>query len=169
MEKKSIFRKESLERVESPEQLDAYIQVSRPAVWVVMAALVIAAISVIVWGIVGSLPETMMVSGVTTGANEIRAYMRVDDANTSLEGCKISASLPDGTSVSGVVQSVSPIPYSADEIRQSITYDWIAEHAIPDTYAYEILIATDSSVDPDLLVQVSITTNEIKPIELIFG
>ena len=33
MDKQSIFRRESLDRVESPEQLDAYIKVSHPKVW----------------------------------------------------------------------------------------------------------------------------------------
>ena len=38
MDKQSIFRRESLDRVESPEQLDAYIKVSHPKVWLIMAA-----------------------------------------------------------------------------------------------------------------------------------
>ena len=65
MDKKSIFRRESLDRVESPEQLDAYIKVSHPKVWLIMAALLVAVISVIVWSVVGSLPQTMTVKGVT--------------------------------------------------------------------------------------------------------
>lgn len=48
MDKQSIFRRESLDRVESPEQLDAYIKVSHPKVWLIMAALLVAVISVIV-------------------------------------------------------------------------------------------------------------------------
>ena len=47
MDKQSIFRRESLDRVESPEQLDSYIKVSHPKVWLIMAALLVAVISVI--------------------------------------------------------------------------------------------------------------------------
>ena len=45
MDKQSIFRRESLDRVESPEQLDAYIKVSHRG-WLIMAALLVAVISV---------------------------------------------------------------------------------------------------------------------------
>ena len=59
MDKQNIFRRESLDRVESPEQLDAYIKVSHPKVWLIVAALLVAVISVIVWSVVGSLPQTL--------------------------------------------------------------------------------------------------------------
>lgn len=169
MDKTSIFRKESLDRIESPEQLDAYIRVSRPAVWVVLLALLIAAVSVIVWSIVGTLPETMTVNGVSVGGNIVKAYQSVEGANTSLAECKVNISLPDGSSVQGVVESVSQIPYSEEEIRQSIQYDWIAQNVIPDTYAYEIIIRTDREIESDLLAKVAITTDEVKPIEFILG
>ena len=74
MDKQSIFRRESLDRVESPEQLDAYIKVSHPKVWLIMAALLVAVISVIVWSVVGSLRQTMTVKGVTVGGNVINCY-----------------------------------------------------------------------------------------------
>ena len=88
MDKQSIFRRESLDRVESPEQLDAYIKVSHPKVWLIMAALLVAVISVIVWSVVGSLPQTMTVKGVTVGGNVINCYECVENANTNLIGCK---------------------------------------------------------------------------------
>lgn len=67
MEKRSIFRKESLDRIESPEQLDEYIKVSHPKVWMMIGALLVAALAVIVWSVVGTLPQTMEVKGVTVG------------------------------------------------------------------------------------------------------
>ena len=96
MDKQSIFRRESLDRVESPEQLDAFIKVSHPKVWLIMAALLVAVISVIVWSVVGSLPQTMTVKGVTVGGNVINCYECVENANTNLIGCKANITLPDG-------------------------------------------------------------------------
>ena len=84
MDKQSIFRRESLDRVESPEQLDAYIKVARPKVWLIMAALLVAVISVIVWSVVGSLPQTMEIKGITVGENVINCYEGVENANTNL-------------------------------------------------------------------------------------
>ena len=99
MDKQNIFRRESLDRVESPEQLDAYIKVSHPKVWLIMAALLVAVISVIVWSVVGSLPQTMTVKGVTVGGNVINCYECVENANTNLIGCKANITLPDGRNI----------------------------------------------------------------------
>ena len=79
MDKQSIFRRESLDRVESPEQLDAYIKVSHPKVWLIMAALLVAVISVIVWSVVGSLPQTARIFCQQPGQRDCGA---ADNART---------------------------------------------------------------------------------------
>lgn len=38
---KQIFRKKSVERVSSPEQLSDYIRVSNPSVWMTLAAIIV--------------------------------------------------------------------------------------------------------------------------------
>lgn len=54
----SVFRKSSLERVSSPEQLNDYIKVSNPGIWMVLIATIIFLIGVVVWGIFGTLTTT---------------------------------------------------------------------------------------------------------------
>ena len=46
---KSLFRKESVERVSSPEQLSDYLRVTSPTVWVVLAAVILLLASLFVW------------------------------------------------------------------------------------------------------------------------
>ena len=53
--KKSVFREKSVTQVASPEQLNDYIRVSTPAVWLVLAAILLLLISVIVWACLGRL------------------------------------------------------------------------------------------------------------------
>ncbi|MCL2839926.1 MAG: hypothetical protein FWE05_04055 [Defluviitaleaceae bacterium] len=55
--KKNIFRKESLDKMSSPEKLNDYIKVSNPSVWIILGAIAIMLISVIVWSITYELPE----------------------------------------------------------------------------------------------------------------
>lgn len=55
MEKQSIFREKSLSKVSSPEQLNDYIRVSTPAVWLVLGAIVLLLIAVTLWGFLGRL------------------------------------------------------------------------------------------------------------------
>ena len=55
MEERSIFRKKSLERVTSPEQLNDYIKVTTPSVWIILAATLILIIGVLVWAVFGKI------------------------------------------------------------------------------------------------------------------
>ena len=53
--KNSIFREKNLTQVSSPEQLNDYIRVSTPAVWLVLSAIVLLLIGVVLWGFTGRL------------------------------------------------------------------------------------------------------------------
>lgn len=59
-----LFRKKSLEKVSSPEQLDDYIKVSNPGVWMVLSAILVLLIGVCVWGIFGHLDTELDTAGV---------------------------------------------------------------------------------------------------------
>ena len=50
-----IFRKKSIDRVTGPEQLNDYIKVTPPSVWLVLAALIILLAGGIIWGIFGTV------------------------------------------------------------------------------------------------------------------
>ena len=54
-----LVRKKSIERVSSPEQLDAYIRVANPGIWMVLAAIVVLLVGVCVWGVLGRLDTTV--------------------------------------------------------------------------------------------------------------
>ena len=54
-----LFRKKSIERVSSPEQLNEYIRVSNPGIWMVLAAIIVLLVGAIVWGGVGTLDTTL--------------------------------------------------------------------------------------------------------------
>ena len=45
----SIFRQKSIDRVSSPEQLNDYIRVTTPTVWLVLLALVILLLGMLAW------------------------------------------------------------------------------------------------------------------------
>ena len=52
---KNIFREKSVERVSSPEQLDSYLKVTSPRVWVVLCAIIVLLIGVLCWAFVGKI------------------------------------------------------------------------------------------------------------------
>ena len=51
----SIFRDKSLERISSPDQMDDYIRVTTPSVWIALLALVILLIGILAWSILGTV------------------------------------------------------------------------------------------------------------------
>ncbi len=53
--KGSLFREKSMEKVASPEQLDAYIRVASPGVWIFFAALVLLLLGFLVWSVFGRI------------------------------------------------------------------------------------------------------------------
>lgn len=56
--KRSVFRKKNLDKVFSPEQLNDYIKVSNPSIWIVLAAVIILLIALFAWAFLGMIPGT---------------------------------------------------------------------------------------------------------------
>ena len=50
-----LFRKKSLERLEAPEELNDYIRVTTPSVWMVLLAAFILIAGMLVWSIFGTV------------------------------------------------------------------------------------------------------------------
>lgn len=51
----SIFREKSLEKVKSPDNLNEYIRVANPGVWVLLASVIALLAGLCIWGIFGQL------------------------------------------------------------------------------------------------------------------
>ena len=50
-----MFRKESMDHISSPEQLNDYLRVTTPMVWVILIAVIILLAGMLIWGSVTSL------------------------------------------------------------------------------------------------------------------
>jgi HlyD family secretion protein len=59
-----IFRKVSLDRLSSPEQLDQLMQVTTTRGWMALAAIGALLVAVVTWAVVGSLPERVVGQGI---------------------------------------------------------------------------------------------------------
>jgi HlyD family secretion protein len=64
MRRASIFRKVSLDRLASPEQLDQLMRVTDSGGWVALLAIALLLLSVAVWSAVGSVPQTVAGMGI---------------------------------------------------------------------------------------------------------
>ncbi len=64
MQNKNIFRKTSLERLSSPEQLDRLIQITSPKAWVALGGFGIIITAAIIWGIFGTIATKVQGEGI---------------------------------------------------------------------------------------------------------
>jgi pyruvate/2-oxoglutarate dehydrogenase complex dihydrolipoamide acyltransferase (E2) component len=53
------FRKQALERLSSPEELDRLVRVSRPGTWIALAGLLLVIAGVVLWAILASIATTV--------------------------------------------------------------------------------------------------------------
>ena len=51
----SLFRKKTVDKISSPEQLTEYLKVTSPRMWIILAAVIMVLLAVIVWGILGRM------------------------------------------------------------------------------------------------------------------
>ncbi|MBO4396823.1 MAG: hypothetical protein J5819_10825 [Eubacterium sp.] len=54
-ENDNLYRKKSMDRISSPEQLDDYIRVTSPSVWLVLIAMILLLSGTLVWSIFGTV------------------------------------------------------------------------------------------------------------------
>lgn len=76
--KEELFRKKSLEKISSPEQVNDYIKTSSVGVWVIFCAAAILLAGAVIWGIFGKIDIT--VGGVAICENNsVFCFIAEDD------------------------------------------------------------------------------------------
>ena len=51
----SLFRKKTVDKISSPEQLTEYLKVTSPRMWIILAAVIMVLFAVVVWGFIGRM------------------------------------------------------------------------------------------------------------------
>ena len=90
-QKTSIFRKQSLDRVSSPEELDQYLMVTGPGVWITLIAIIVLLIGVLSWMVLGHLDTTVGVAVISEDRQAV-CYVPKDKADVVIKSGKIKIS-----------------------------------------------------------------------------
>ena len=61
---RDLFRKEALETLDTPDQLDDLLRITSPRAWVALATLIVLLVLALIWGFLGSIPEESKGSGI---------------------------------------------------------------------------------------------------------
>lgn len=98
----NIFREKSLERISSPEELDRYIRIPGPGIWLILAAMIVLLVSGCLWGVLGCLETVVTVVG-TVSDGEMTASLASADAAEVEPGMEVDM----GDEAVGVVGAVT--------------------------------------------------------------
>ena len=93
---KSLFRKSSLERVSSPDQLNEYIRVTNPSLIVILIGIFTILIAAAVWVFSGVIPKSVALSGVAVKDYDnnlkVYSYVSIADSKRLKEGMNVQIS-----------------------------------------------------------------------------
>ena len=162
---KSIFNKKATEKLRSPDDLDKYVRVTNPSVWVILVACVLLLAGLLAWGVFGSVTTNVASTGVRVGGTTL-CFLGAEDA--------AKVSVGDVANVGGKrleVSSIDVIPSSRDEVKGMLDSDYLVSSLINGDWAYTVKFKGEeaSSLAEGVPLTVSITVERIAPLSLIFG
>lgn len=106
--KNDLFRKNSIDRVSSPEQLNDRIRVANPGVWLLLAGILLVLLGICVWGIFGRL-DTLLPVGAVTEQGQTICYVKEESRDQVEPGMTVTTE--QGTSS---VEEISLQPIRVD-------------------------------------------------------
>lgn len=115
--KESIFREKSLERISSPDQVNDYLRVANPGIWVFLLAILVLLAGAFVWGIFGVM-ETKVTGAALIRQGEVHIYADSEAGKQIKEGMKVRI---DGQIYK--VSAVDPNPVKSDELDEYVCYE----------------------------------------------
>jgi HlyD family secretion protein len=116
MSKSPIFRKEALDRLSSPEQLDEMMQVTPPSAWMALAAIGVLLLGAILWGVFGRLPTTVHGDGILIRGGRLFKVSAVGSGQLLDLSAKVGDQLKKGEIVGHLLQ-----PQLQDQVRSART------------------------------------------------
>lgn len=160
-----LFRQKSMERVSSPEQLNDYIRVSNPSVWMILSAVIILLTGVCVWGIFGHIDTTVSCVCISDGCRSVVYIKETDRASVetqiSSEGEEMYVTV--GHQTYGI-EAIGTVPVSVDE-----TFSEYAVHTgglKTGEWVYEVIL---DAVLPDGVYAAEMVMESVKPMSFVIN
>ncbi len=153
-----LFRKSSTERVSSPEQLNDYVCVSNPSVWMILAAVIVLLIGVCVWGVFGKLDTKISTAGVSQNGI-FTCFVAEENAAKIKPGMELNV---DGNVLSVSEISAKPISVNADMDEYLLHLGGFSEGE----WLYEV---TADSTLTDGTYKAEIVTESVSPMSFVLN
>ena len=167
----SIFNRRAVEKLRSPDDLDKYVQVTNPSVWIVLGACVALLAGLLAWGVFGAVSTSVTTTGVVVDIADARA------TTAPVAVCLLDAEdaakvhVGDPANVGGesmTVGRVDSVPSSAEEAKDLLGSDFLVNSLMKGDWAYVVYFDGDTSdLAQNMPVSVTITVDRVAPISLI--
>ncbi|MCL2003095.1 MAG: hypothetical protein FWG72_03700 [Oscillospiraceae bacterium] len=187
-----LFRKSALDKISSPEQLNEYMKVAGPGVWCVLAALAVTFAAFFAWGALGSIPETVELTGTALAPEgspmAVYCFLPIDETKPLAVGMSVRVSPGYAPReqygyIYGTVQSIGRSPVTAEQLQETLGGD-LELIFLPPGNVIEVVVglemvsggrprwSTSKGASVDVTVGsacvLTVVTAERKPYELMF-
>ena len=156
-----IFRKKSIDKMSSPEQLGDYVKVTNPGVWMVLAAIAVLLVGVCVWGVFGKLETKLTVAAVSVDG---KTELYVGESDLSSVGTDRTVT------VGGCVCTVTAVSESPFQVTDA-NVDEYTRHtgglSVGD-WVYRYTVEPDGTL-PDGVYRVEIVIDSVSPLYFVFN
>ena len=163
-EKSSIFTEKASNKLRSPDDLDAYVRVTNPSIWVVIAACAVLLIGLFAWGFLG-MAETNVATTATSVKGEVVGFLPEEKASKVHVGdcAKVGGELMQ-------VESIGAVPLSRAEVHAIVGGDYLENTLVEDDWSYPVRFTADDdyAFAEGVPLRVSITVESVAPMSLLF-
>ena len=160
-----IFRKKSLERVSSPDQLDIYIKAANPKMWMLLAAIILFLVGTLVWAVFGKI-ETKVTAGVYV--QDGIACALVSEANVG----RITDSLLvriDGQEFSCLAATAGPYMTASVQEMDEVTAKYLLHVTGIEDEEWFFILKFEAEGMPDGQYKGELVLEEISPVKFLIN
>ena len=158
MKSEGLFRKKAMERMTAPEQLNDYIRLAGPGVWLVLCTVIAILIAVFVWGVMGQMESVLNVAAVS-GEDGVVCYVPEGDGGALRAGMTVRINRKDY-----VLSQVAERPVETDE-----GLDPYALHVSGLEEGSWVYLATVDAALPAGVYQAQIVTETVRPLSFLLN
>jgi len=148
----NLFRKSSLERISSPDQLNEYLRVLNPGILIILAGFFAIILAVGIWAFTGIIPDTAKIDGIAfsnnNGGLSVYCYLPISTAKRLSENMDVQIS-PDYAAreeygyIYGKIQSIGNEPVSEQALTEKYGNLQYLQGIVPQGIFVEVVISLE--------------------------
>lgn len=156
-----LFRKSSLEYVNSQDKLDTYIKVTNPGAWLLISGIFLLLACAVIWSGAASLKTTVPVTGMVD-RKEIHIFVSPETAKEFEEGM----ALEQAGQKLGKIRKIKEEPVRRETAGAGYLTEYFRDTRL-EKWNVEIIVSNDSKLAQGEEVRGSVVIKESKILDLI--